>query len=159
MHDAWSVPPPCVTSTPPPPRVRSLSGALSPGTPLFERIGDRIHVVSSRTVEEPPTRPGESSKQVVMYEVHCYPSALPPPTSGDDDGDGGGGDGAPAVGRLAEGESFARVDWVAVPKALRARRVNRDRHGGRRGEPAAARVLEALPRLRGAASTGGLGVL
>jgi hypothetical protein len=37
------------------------------------------------------------------------------------DGGGGGGGG---------GESFPRVDWVAVPKALRARRVNR-----RRGQP------------------------
>jgi hypothetical protein len=34
---------------------------------------------------------------------------------------GGGGGGG--------GESFLRVHWVAVPKALRARRVNRRRRG------------------------------
>jgi hypothetical protein len=35
----------------------------------------------------------------------------------------------------AYGESFLRVDWVAVPKALRARRVNRRRRGSRDGGP------------------------
>jgi hypothetical protein len=40
-------------------------------------------------------------------------------------GGGGRGRGA-AVGRPGGGgECFPRVDWVAVPKALRARRVNR----------------------------------
>jgi hypothetical protein len=45
---------------------------------------------------------------------------------------GGGGD--PGVGSLlAAGESFPRVDWVAVPEALRARRGNREaRCAGRR---------------------------
>jgi hypothetical protein len=40
------------------------------------------------------------------------------------DGDHGGGGG--------KGESFLRVDWVAVPQALRARRVNRGRQRRRR---------------------------
>jgi ribosomal protein L12E/L44/L45/RPP1/RPP2 len=33
---------------------------------------------------------------------------------------------------LADGESFMRVHWIAVPKALRARRVNRALPGDRR---------------------------
>jgi hypothetical protein len=41
--------------------------------------------------------------------------------------DGGGG-----------GESFLRVDWVAVPETMRARRVNRRRRRRRRRETAAA---------------------
>eukprot|EP01049_Picozoa_sp_SAG25_P007890 SAG25_NODE_672_length_6012_cov_14.256046_2_plen_153_part_00 len=50
-------------------------------------------------------------------------------------GDAGGGDGgggarlaaAAAAADCGGGESFMRVHWVAVPKALRARRVNRRR--------------------------------
>jgi hypothetical protein len=39
-------------------------------------------------------------------------------------GGGGGGDDSPSSSRR---ESFLRVHWVAVPKALRARRANRRR--------------------------------
>jgi hypothetical protein len=41
--------------------------------------------------------------------------------------------GAGGSGGGGGGESFPRVDWVAVPQALRARRVNRRRRRGARG--------------------------
>jgi hypothetical protein len=39
--------------------------------------------------------------------------------------------GLPPQGDGGGGESFLRVHWVAVPEALRARRVNRRRRAGR----------------------------
>eukprot|EP01047_Picozoa_sp_COSAG01_P005412 COSAG01_NODE_184_length_22692_cov_155.762758_18_plen_111_part_00 len=44
-----------------------------------------------------------------------------------------------------EGESFLRVHWVAVPEALRARRVNRRR---RRGGGRAGRLARPRPERR-----------
>jgi hypothetical protein len=44
----------------------------------------------------------------------------------------GGGQGGQGGGRADGGESFLRVHWVAVPEALRARRVNRPRGAPRR---------------------------
>jgi hypothetical protein len=65
-------------------------------------------------------------------------------------GDGGGGG----------GESFLRVHWVAVPKALRARRVNRRRGGGTRwppSEPRAPRGTQRRAALPGGSSLLALG--
>jgi hypothetical protein len=65
---------------------------------------------------------------------------------------GGGGGGG--------GESFLRVHWVAVPKALRARRVNRRRGGGTRwppSEPRAPRGTQRRAALPGGSSLLALG--
>jgi hypothetical protein len=48
---------------------------------------------------------------------------------------GGGGGGGAVVGGAAGGSTFLRVHWVAVPQALRARRVNRIRSGRALGRP------------------------
>jgi hypothetical protein len=56
---------------------------------------------------------------------------------------------AAAARAAAAGEPFARVDWVAVPEALRARRVNinRDRHLPRMAAPAAIIPRMAMARV------------
>jgi hypothetical protein len=64
-----------------------------------------------------------------------------PPSEGTGGGGGGGG------------ESFLRVHWVAVPKALRARRVNRKRR--RRRRPPSPLAVDPPPPPRGARLGGG----
>jgi hypothetical protein len=60
----------------------------------------------------------------------------------------GGGDGQRQGGGGSQGESFLCVHWVAVPKAMRARRINRA--GGRRRQP----ELVGRAGARGAAERG-----
>jgi hypothetical protein len=53
--------------------------------------------------------------------------------------------GAPATAR---GESFLRVHWVAVPEALRARRVSSSYSGSESGEEGVPRLTVAAARMR-----------
>jgi hypothetical protein len=70
--------------------------------------------------------------------------------------------GTSELGGSGSGESFLRVQWVAVPQALRARRANRRRQRRRRCQPArrggGATHPRAKPRRHAGAHDDGLSI-
>jgi hypothetical protein len=87
-----------------------------------------------------PRRGQQPSQAAAQY--HTAAAAAAKADSGDDGGGGSGGGGG-------GGESFLRVHWVAVPQAMRARRVNRRRRRRRQTE-----ALHGAERQDGAAAAG-----
>jgi hypothetical protein len=104
-------------------------GAVSYDT-AFRPVSLRHHVVVGRRVLRLP-----SSGAAAAAEEQ----------GGHGGGHGGGG------GSGGGGESFLRVHWVAVPKILRARRVNRRRRRRQRHPP----LLPHAPRLSVPPAAGG----
>eukprot|EP01047_Picozoa_sp_COSAG01_P055139 COSAG01_NODE_6106_length_3848_cov_1.384102_2_plen_182_part_00 len=120
------------TTALPPPRGRPPFGLRFP------------HAAPCRamTKTEADFKDGGANRYSTPARGECA-SSSPGPAAAAADGRGGGGG----------GESFPRVHWVAVPQALRARRVNRRRRrlqlAGAPDHQGCERHVRAAPRVQG----------